>query len=151
MATDQINARDWIFEISDGAGTPAWLPISGVKKFSLKLSENEESTDTTVFESGGEHESQAMQRGAAMDIEGKMILTEADVRDPGQARVEACGLLKGEASLIDFRFRHQVQEDWTVWEGWVSLGEKGGENNDKTSFAFTITKSGPASTVPVTP
>lgn len=147
--TDQINARDWIFEISDGAGTPVWLPILGIRKFSLKLSENEESTDTTVFESDGEHESQAMQRGAAMDVEGRMMLTDADVRSPGQLRVEALAGLKGNASLGELRFRHEVQDNWTIWDGWVSLGEKGGENNDKTSWGFTFTKSGPAATVAV--
>lgn len=149
MATDQVNARGWIFEISDGAGTPVWLRIKGLKKFSLKQAENEESTDTTVFESDGVHESQAMQRGASMDLEGRFLLTDADVRDPGQARVDAVAALTGEESLCDFRFRHTVQDDWTVWEGWISLGERGGETNDKTSWGFTITKSGPASTLAV--
>ena len=151
MSIDSINARDWIFQVSDGATpTPAWLEIGGIKKFTLKPGENEESADTTDFQSVGNHESQAMQRGASMSCEGQFVLTDPGaVRNPGQARVDALGVLKGKASLGAFRFRHTVQTNWTVWSGWISLGEQGGENNDKTSWGFTINRSGAATSAAV--
>lgn len=150
MSIDTINARDWIFEVSDGSGTPVWIVVAGVKKFTIKLAENEESADTTDFQSAGTHESQAMQRGASMSCEGQFILTDPGaVRNPGQARIDALGALKGKASLGQLRFRHTVQTTWTIWTGWVSLGEQGGENNDKTSWGFTLNKSGAATSAAV--
>jgi hypothetical protein len=148
MSADTINARDWVFQVHDGAST--WIDIAGIKKFALKPGENEESADTTDFNSEGEHESQAMQRGASISVEGQFLLTEpGNVRNPGQLRVDALGALKGKASLGQIRFRHEVQTLWTVWTAWVSLGERGGENNDKTAWAVTFNKSGAATTAAV--
>jgi hypothetical protein len=144
--SNQVNARDWLFQVSDGAGSPTWIDIAGVMKFALKPGDNEESTDTTVFASQGAHESQAMQRGATMSVEGRFIRSSLNVRDPGQARIDALSVLVGEASLGAFRFRHQVETLWTVWTGWISPGEIGGENNDKAGWSFTVTRSGAATT-----
>jgi hypothetical protein len=138
----QINARDWIFEVSEdpGAATPVWAQVAGLTSFDLNNAEGEESADTTTFDSQGYAESQAMQRGASLALEGQKL-----PGDPGQAAVESLADEVGEASLGGVRFRHVTDTDWTVWTAWASLGSKGGGNNDKTSWAATLTRSGRAS------
>ena len=146
----QINARDWIFEASadPSAGVPVWAEVAGLESFTLSNSEGEESTDTTTFASAGVAESQAMQRGASLAVEGK-IERAAGVPDAGQAVVDALAGEVGEASLGGVRFRHVDDEDWTVWTAWASKGDNGGGNNDKTSWSATFTRSGAASTAAV--
>lgn len=151
----QINARDWLFEASadPDAGTPVWAQIGGVESFTLSNSEGEESADTTTFASDGHAESQAMQRGASCSIEGKVVraLTTPFAPDAGQAVADALAALTGEASLGGLRFRHQDDDDWIVWDAWVSKGDTGGGTNDKTSWSANFTRSGAATTVAVTP
>jgi len=148
----QINARDWIFEVSEDPSivTPVWAEVGGVESFTLSNSEGEESVDTTTFESAGNAESQAMQRGAALSIEGKIKRAVDGVTpDAGQAAADALAGLVGEASLGGVRFRYVDDTDWTVWTSWVSKGDNGGGNNDKTSWSATFTRSGAATTVAV--
>jgi hypothetical protein len=146
----QINARDWVFEASEdpSATTPVWAEIGGLESFTLSNSEGEESTDTTTFASGGVAESQAMQRGASLSVEGKVVRT-AGVDDAGQAVVDALAAQVGEASLGGVRFRHAEDTDWTVWTAWCSKGDNGGGTNDKTSFGASFTRSGAATTAAV--
>ena len=146
----QINARDWVFEASadPSATTPVWAEIAGLESFTLSNSEGEESTDTTTFASGGVAESQAMQRGASLSVEGKVVRT-AGVDDAGQAVVDALAAQVGEASLGGVRFRHAEDTDWTVWTAWCSKGDNGGGTNDKTSFGASFTRSGAATTAAV--
>lgn len=151
----QINARDWIFEASADPTnvTPVWTQIAGLESFSLSNSENEESTDTTTFESAGTAESQAMQRGASLKVEGKIVRanTSPFAQDPGQLVADGLAALVGEASLGGVRFRHVDDTDWTQWTAWVSKGDNGGGNNDKTTWSATFTRSGAATTAAVTP
>ena len=146
----QINARDWIFEVSEdpSAGTPVWAEVGGVESFTLSNSEGEESTDTTTFASNGVAESQAMQRGASLSVEGK-IVRNGSTPDAGQAAVDALAGEVGEASLGGVRFRHADDADWTVWDAWASKGDNGGGNNDKTSWSASFTRSGAATTATV--
>jgi hypothetical protein len=143
----QINARDWIFEVSvdPDAGTPVWAQVGALESFELDTSEGEESTDTTTFESDGIAESQAMQRGAKLQLNGKVKRT-GTTQDAGQAAAEALSVLVGEASLGGIRFRHIDDTTWTQWNAWVSLGTKGGGNNDKTTWAASFMRSGAATT-----
>jgi len=146
----KINARDWVFEASadPDAGTPVWAEVGGLTSFDLNPSEGEESVDTTTFASGGVAESQAMQRGASLSLEGFIERT-AGVDDAGQKVLNDAALLVGEASLIGVRFRHTDDTSWTVWDGWVSRGSNSGGNNDKTNWSATVTRSGAASTAAV--
>lgn len=146
----QINARDWTFEVSEdpNATTPVWAEVGGLESFTLSNSEGEESTETTTFASGGVAESQAMQRGAALSLEGKVVRNGA-TPDAGQAAVDALAVLVGDASLGGVRFRHNTDTDWTVWTAWVSKGDNGGGNNDKTSWSASFTRSGAATTAAV--
>lgn len=141
-----IAARDWIFEQSDEADTPTWNEIAGITEFTLNRGENNETADTTEFSSQGDHESQAMQRGATLELTGHKHLDDTGAPDAGQELVEQKGGQVGQASLGQFRFRHQSQTEWTVWTAHASLGEQGGGNNAMTSWSVTLTKSGPATT-----
>lgn len=146
--TDQIDARDWLFEIRADDGN-TWVDINGILKFTLKLSENEEVAVMTVFKSAGNFASQPMQRGAMMELEGKYYLSSLNVRDVGQARIDFLGGKMGNDAIGKFRFRHEVQTSWVVWDGWVSIKDIGGENNDKTSWGFSITRFEAATTMAV--
>jgi hypothetical protein len=147
----QINARDWIFQASEdpSAGSPVWATIAGLKSFSLNPGDNEESVDTTTFASAGHSESQAMQRGASLQLEGVIVRT-GSTPDAGQAACDALAEEVGEASLGGVRFRHVDDTDWVVWaQAWVSKGENAGGNNDKTSWSAKFMRSGAATTAAV--
>lgn len=146
--TDQINARDWVFQVLADDDT-TWIEIEGINKFASKPGENEEVAEMTVFKSKGKHASQPMQRGATLEIEGKFYLSSLGVRDPGQLRITALGSLMGNDSIGKIRWRHEIQTTWVVWDCWISLGESGGENNDKTAFAFVATRFEAATTMAV--
>lgn len=147
----QINARDWIFEVSSdpGATTPVWSQIGGLESFTLSHSEAEASVETTTFASAGIAESQAMQRGASLSVSGKMSRDDQGAQDAGQAEVDTLAALIGEASLGGVRFRHTDDTEWTEWDAWASKGDNGGGNNDKTSWSASFTRSGAARTVAV--
>lgn len=143
----QINARDWLFQVSPdpSAGVPVWNTIAGLTSFSLNPAEAEESADTTTFASGGTAESQAMQRGASLQLEGRVVRAGA-TPDAGQAAADALAEEVGEESLGGVRFRHTDDTDWVVWDAWVSKGEVSGGNNDKSSWSAKFMRSGAATT-----
>lgn len=146
---EQINARDWIFEVQTAAlPTPTYAEVDGLESFTLNPGEGEETADTTTFNSNGNSESQVMQRGAALTLAGKHVVT-AGVQDPGQVAVEELAAEVGQASLGVVRFRHTSQTEWTVWNAHASLAEKGGATNDKSSWGATFTRSGAATTAPL--
>lgn len=144
--TNQINARDWPFQVLAVDGV-TWLDIAGINKFTLKRNQGLVETDTTVFASQGSQESQPMQRGSDLDLEGRFILSSGNVRDPGQLRIDTLGALLGEAALGQVRFRHVVQTLWTVWVAWINLADVSGGNNDKAAWGFAANRCGPATTV----
>lgn len=149
----QINARDWVFEVSEDPtiATPVWAQVGGLETFALSNSENEESTDTTTFESDGIAESQPMQRGASLKLEGKIkrANTTPFAQDAGQVAADNLAELVGEDAIGGIRFRHVDDTDWTKWNAWVSKGDNGGGNNDKTTWSATFTRTGAASVVAV--
>jgi hypothetical protein len=144
MPTRKINARDMILQVlaSDGA---TWLGIGGLNSITPKPDEDEEEVDTTTYDSQGNAESEIMQRGYSMDLEGFQLKDPTTgALDPGQARCEALAKLKGYDSLGGVRFRHPMDTQWNIWAGATfSVGEQGGGNNDKSSWKATIKRSGP--------
>jgi hypothetical protein len=153
VAVEKYNARDCTFQISDGAPTtPAWVEIGGLTKFAPKRGENEETADTTTFASGGQYEQEVMQRGSSLDIEGFRLLDPTTgTGDPGQALVEALAAQVGNASLGQIRFKAPGDTNWEMWTCTASIGDEGGENNDKSAWAATFTRSGAADSAAVTP
>ncbi|CAL9504054.1 phage tail tube protein [Streptomyces sp. enrichment culture] len=141
MALQKYNARDVVFEIEDVATPNTWIEIGGINTFSK--SHEEETADTTTFASEGQAESQKMQVGKQLEIEGfRLRDTVGGTLDPGQAMVETLSERLGEASLGKVRFAHKDDTSWEVWTAHVNLGDQGGGNNDKTSWSATFTRSG---------
>ncbi|MGA5354049.1 phage tail tube protein [Streptomyces thermodiastaticus] len=154
MAGRPIDARGWVFEVLDMDATEeTWLPISGVNTFTHNPGENEETVDTTVFDSDGMYEQDVMQRGASLELEGLYYVDKATgERDPGQAYVDTVWAnALGVDSRGMIRWRHKSQTQWVVWEATVTPGEQGGGNNDKTSWSASFTRCGAPSTLAVTP
>jgi hypothetical protein len=149
MAPQKIPARDIIVQVA-AETADTWIAITQLTSATHNPAENEETTDTTTFDSDGEYEGLVMQRGATLALEGFLRKDGGTgAKDAGQERVDAVGKLKGVESLGQVRFRHPMDADWTVWNATVSLGEQGGGNNDMTSWSATFTKSGPSTTTPV--
>ncbi|MEU2393972.1 hypothetical protein [Streptomyces sp. NPDC007369] len=148
-----IDARGWLFEVQDlSAQTETWLRIAGVKSFTHNPSEGEETAETTSFESEGYAEQDVMQRGATLELEAWFRIDKTTKKqDSGQAYVDNVWSYRlGMDSHNPVRWRHQSQDTWVVWDATVTPGEQGGENNDKTSWSCTVTRSGKPTTAPVT-
>ena len=149
MAVTKINSRDIITEIQDDDGT-TWLEISGLNSVSLDPSQNEETADTTTFASEGMYEQEVMQRGATIQLEGFLLKDDTTgAHDAGQARCEDLAAAVGAASVGKLRFRYPADTLWRVWNCTATLGEQGGENNDKSSWSVTFTRSGATTTLAV--
>lgn len=152
MAPVKIPVRDIIIEVSDGAATPVWTEIGGLTSFVVNPGENEEAEDNTTFDSEGAYEQYVMQRGAVIELEGKLLSDPADdTRDPGQEVVEDnAGEDKvGIDSIGQIRFRRPGATQWKRWNCTTSVGEQGGETNNTNSWAATFTRSGKSTLVAV--
>lgn len=146
----KLNARDVIIEISDGATIPVWTEIEGLTSLTYNPSENEEVTDTTTFTSDGNYEGEKMQKGAMLECEGFLIKDSVTgAQAAGQAAVEVLHEKLGPESLGTIRFRHPADTVWKQWVAFATVGEQGGENNDKTSWGATFTRSGASADVAV--
>ncbi|MFC8432258.1 phage tail tube protein [Streptomyces sp. NPDC057253] len=145
MALQKYNARDVEFQVEDFASPGTWIAIGGLDTFTKGHSE--ETTDTTTFASQGQEESQKMQIGKTLGLQGKRLRDSiTGAGDPGQAKVEGLNERLGEESLGRIRFSHKNDTTWTVWTARVSLGDQGGGNNDKVSWEATFTRSGAETT-----
>ncbi|MFE4057400.1 phage tail tube protein [Streptomyces sp. NPDC059096] len=147
-----IDARGWKFEVEDANATSeTWLPIAGTTTFTHNPGENEETVETTAFESEGMYEQDVMQRGASLSIEGQYRIDKATrAQDPGQLYIDSVWTDRlGFESRNRVRWRHETQTQWVVWDATVTPGEQGGGNNDKTSWSATFTRCGPSMTAEV--
>lgn len=145
MAVTKVNARDWTVEINTGTeAAPAWVQIGGLTNFVVENSEVE--TDDTTFDSLGIEEQVVMQRGKQISLEGKFLEDEVSrSRNPGQSAVETAARDVGEASKKQYRFTTPGGTVETA-KFTTRLGSIGGANNDRTSWAATLKRSG-ASTI----
>ncbi|MCI3271392.1 phage tail tube protein [Streptomyces cylindrosporus] len=146
MALQKYNARDVDFQIEDFLSPGTWITIGGLNTFTKGHSE--ETTDTTTYASAGQEESQKMQIGKTLGLQGLRLRDDTTgAGDSGQAKVEALAERLGENSLGRVRFSHKNDTTWLVWTAHVALGDQGGGNNDKVSWECTFTRSGAESTV----
>lgn len=148
----KYNARDWIFEVSPDpdAGVPVWTKVEAVNTFTISRSANEATVETTDFDSAGQYEGQAMQRGASLQLAGQKKMNAAGTAAaPGQLACNTLAQQLGEASLGGVRFRHTSETSWEVWNAYASGADEGGGNNDKSSWGCTFTRSGAATTAAV--
>ncbi|WDZ91143.1 phage tail tube protein [Nocardiopsis sp. HUAS JQ3] len=146
----KVAARGWVFELSDGEEVPTWLQVEGITEWESDPSEGEEETEITDFNSDGESETLPAQRGEAITLTGLREMTSGE-QAPGQARVEALARLKMYEGVGAFRWRHSTETSWRLWDAWVSLGSRGGGNNDMTSFECSIRRVGAEQVGTVTP
>lgn len=155
MPAQKYNARDVEFEIEDFNTPGTWVALAtaqggsgegGINTFSV--GHEYETTDTTTFASDGRAESQNMQEGKTLTLEGFRLKDPATgALDPGMALIEAQAARLGEDSLVGFRFAAPGDANWTVWtNAHFQLGDSGGGNNDKVGWACTVTRSGPETT-----
>ncbi|MEU9865484.1 hypothetical protein AB0D99_31910 [Streptomyces sp. NPDC047971] len=158
MAATKYNARDVRFQIEDFLNPGTWTEFrtalngateGGINTFSL--SHEYEATDTTTFGSNGRAETQNMQEGMSMSLEGfRLVDPSTGALDPAQSLAELQAARLGDDSLTGFRFAAPGATNWTVWAAstW-QLGDQGGGNNDKASWSVTVTRSGPSTTVAI--
>lgn len=145
-----IDARGWEFEV-EGATPNTFIRLANLKSWNENPGENEETADTTDFDSDGYYEQDVMQRGATIEVSGSYAAT-SGTRDPSQDYIDKTWAYQfGEDSRGRMRYRHASQTQWTVWECTVTPGERGGETNAKTSWAATFTRCGAPTTEAVTP
>jgi hypothetical protein len=144
MAPVKYNARDIEFEIEDFANPGTWVAIGPDAINTFSKSQNYEDTDTTTFGSEGQEESQNMQIGKSMTLEGFRLRDKTTgALDAGQALVEAQAERLGDDSLIGFRYAHKDDTEWVVWtQARFQLGDTGGDSNAKVTWAVTVTRSG---------
>lgn len=147
MAPVKIAARDIIIQVLDPSALPeTWVQLHQLTSATINKGENEETAETTTFDSDGNYEQLIMQRGATMELEGflrKDSVTGA--RDAGQKLVDELADKTSVESLARVRHRHPMDPEWQVWDATVSGGEEGGEVNDMTSWEAVFTRSGPKS------
>ncbi|MFD6968385.1 phage tail tube protein [Streptomyces sp. NPDC059949] len=155
MPVAKYNARDCFFEIEDFLNPGTWTAFrtatagsgeGGINTFSL--SHEYEATDTTTFGSNGRSETQNMQEGKALNLEGLRLKDPATgALDPAMALAEAQAARLGADSLTGFRFAAPGDSTWEVWaDATFQLGDQGGGNNDQVTWSVTITRSGPSTT-----
>ncbi|MFE3578709.1 phage tail tube protein [Streptomyces vinaceus] len=154
MTAQKFNARDVQFQVEDFLSPGTWVSVApgsagsegGITTFSR--SREYETTDTTTFGSAGQAESQIMQLGKTIKLEGFLLkdpLTGA--LDPGQALIEAQTERLGTDSQCGFRFWMPGDANWEVWaKATFQIGDTGGGNNDKVGWSVTVTRSGLSTT-----
>lgn len=147
MAVQKYNARDVQFEIEDPATPGTWVAIGPAAIETFTKGRNYETTATTTFGSEGNAESQNMEIGKTLGLEGKRLKDpDTGALDPGQQLVEEMAELLGDEGLTGFRFAHKDDPSWEVWTAHFQMGDEGGGNNDKVSWNCTATRSGTSST-----
>lgn len=154
MAARKYNARDCEFEIEDFLNPGTWTAFrtaqggsgeGGINTFTK--SREYEAADTTTFGSDGDAETQNMEVGKSLTLEGFHLKDpDTGALDPAMALAELQSDRKGNDSLCGFRFAAPGDTTWEVWQATVQLGDEGGDNNGKVTWSATFTRSGPATT-----
>jgi hypothetical protein len=134
MAADKVLARGWRFDIG---ATPT--QIKGLTSF--KVSDTNKTADTTTFEDAGRDTHIVVSRGQTITLEGYFLEDASKVRDPGQQAVETLAKAVGTASLDTLKITSPGGKTWTAQVS-AKLGDRGGANDDPTSWGVEFTVSG---------
>jgi hypothetical protein len=144
MAATKYNARDVIFQLLDSVGG-TYVQINGLNTFTKGTDMKE--TDLTTFASQGNEESEIMQRGKSMKLQGFRLKDPVTgVLDPGQLLVETLADQVGDASIGTFRFAAPGDANYVVWQATAAMGDEGGGDNDKVSWSVTLKRTGASGT-----
>ena len=135
----KVSARKWLVECSTDARV-TWTAVHGLTTFAFSKSSTR--TDTTDFVADGIETGEIMARGASCKLDGFFLEDSTKARDPGQAAVETFNEATGAASVGDFRLTSPNGKLY-VFSATVEQGDMAsGNNNDKTKWAVTLTRSG---------
>ena len=147
MATEKVDARDWVTSINTGSiAVPVWTAIGGIDEFGLAKSATK--TDTGDFDSNGKSEHNVMERGGSIALKGFFLEDLATkARDAGQAAVETLAEAVGSASLGQFKFVSPAATGKIAMAS-VELDDVGGGKNAKTSWGCTLEFSGAVTVAP---
>jgi predicted secreted protein len=144
MAATKYNARDVIFQLLDPVGG-TYVQINGLNTFTK--GRDSKDVDVTTFASAGNAESEVMQRGKSMKLQGFRLKDAATgALDPGQLLVENLADQVGDPSVGTFRFAAPGDATYEVWQVTAVMGDEGGADNDKVSWSVTLTRTGASST-----
>jgi hypothetical protein len=144
MAATKYNARDVIFQLLDPVGG-TYVQINGLNTFTK--GRDSKDVDTTTFASAGNAESEVMQRGKSMKLQGFRLKDPATgALDPGQLLVETLADQVGDPSVGTLRFAAPGDATYEVWQVTAVMGDEGGADNDKVSWSVTLTRTGASST-----
>lgn len=147
MPYQKYDSRGCEFQIENPGAPGTWVAIAPTGITTHTIGFDYEATDTTTYGSEGQAETQNMQIGKSLKLEGfRLIDPDTGDQDPGQALVEAQAELLSDASVGSFRFAGPGATQWTVWNATAQLGDQGGGNNDKESWSVTLTRSGAGTT-----
>lgn len=137
MPAVPILASKWQFQASnDGTN---WTTIKGLNSFTLSM--DRETADITTFNSEGHAEHIPATISKTITAEGKYLIDDEGVRDPGQELVENLANSTGPAAIGYLRI---IDPEGTpyVFRGSFVLGDIGGGLNEATSWGFEFTRTG---------
>lgn len=138
MAVEKIPARDWVFEVDDGAA--GFNAIGGIETFGLTRSKTK--ADTTDFDSNGFNEHMVMRRGTEISLEGNYLEDPTTAaRNAGQERVETLTDIVGTGSIVPFRITSPGGKVWT-FQASVDGGPTGGGTDEETGWSCSVEVSG---------
>jgi hypothetical protein len=137
MAVLECLARGWTFQVDSGG----WATIGHIDTFSM--SDSDTKADTTTFDDAGAESHLVAARAKTVTLKGKYQVDESTgARDAGQEAVEAWAALIGQTSLKQFRITDPSTSNTITFWATAAMGDIGGGNNDPTSWACTVTRSG---------
>lgn len=143
MPATKINVRDWTIEIQSKDATPVWTAIGNLKN--MTIGRTSVNVDLTDGDSAGMEETQIMQRGKTLTFEGSFLEDASGTRDAGQDLVEDAAGAVGDDSHYGFRVTTPAGTVETWADAVFEVSDVGGGHNDKTSWGFTVTRSGASS------
>ena len=146
MSLGEVLARDFTWEIDDGADT--FVEIGGLT--SVEPSGNMNEADTTTYDSEGWIERLAASRSLEISMEGQYQEDPTDgTRDSGQEQVEAAGEKVGTDSKVPFQVTTPggttITFEAIVNTQGFGLGTGGG-NDDPAGWGATLMTSGKPTT-----
>ena len=142
MAETEILARDYTFELNTGTeASPTWVEVEGLNTWAHAPASGE--ADTTTFDDDGDMTHLKASRGHTFTLSGLLQEDEGDgSRAAGQEAVESWALLKGTASLKQFRITSPGGNVRT-FNASAEVTKGGGGNDDPDAWSVAVHVSGP--------
>lgn len=143
---NQIEAKRCFVELSDGAASPTWTQVGGLKTLGTSFPTSD--TDATTFDTAGWTSKLVMERGLVVKAVGLFkVDPTTGVQDAGQLAAEAAAQATGGGSVRDIRVTIPLKSDLSVLRRYacsatVAMDDQGGGNNDLVTWGATLTSYG---------